>query len=136
MLSSAANKNVAIQLYERTFNDRDLTAVEELTVPGLVFHDAGTDLGRDGWVWVAGQWLSGFRDLSFSVAFAMAEGDRVLLHWEAQGTHHGEFRGHPPTGKLISLSGLTLMRLSGGKIAEIWDQVSAFGQLQALNVQD
>ncbi len=64
----------------------------------------------------------------------MAEEDRVLLHWQAEGTHQGAFRGTPATGRRVSASGLTLIRISAGKIEEMWDEVEAFGTLQPLTV--
>ncbi len=50
----------------------------------------------------------GSTDLSVRIDFAMAEEDRVLLHWRATGTHTGVFRGTPATGRSVSASGLIL----------------------------
>ena len=133
--TSESNKGIAIRLYCETFDNHDLGIADDLLAPGFVFHDAGSEFrGREGWKAFAGDWLTGFPDLSLDVDFAMAEEDRVLLHWRGEGTHTGEFRGVPGTGRRISASGLTLFRFSSGKIEEMWDEVEAFGELQALTV--
>jgi steroid delta-isomerase-like uncharacterized protein len=133
--TSESNKAAAIRLYEAAFTHRNVDLADELLAPDVVFHSAGTEIrGRDGWKAFVGEWLEGFPDARLNVDFAMAEGDRVLLHWRAEGTHTGDFRGTPATGRTVSASGLNLFRLSSGQIEEIWDQPAAFGDLQALTV--
>ena len=130
-----SNKDIAIRLYRETFDNHDLGIADKLLAPGFIFHNAGSEIrGREGWRAFAGDWLTGFPDLGLTVDFAMAEDDRVLLHWRGGGTHTGEFRGTPATGGRISASGLTLFRLSSGRIEEMWDETEAFGELQALAV--
>jgi len=130
-----SNKGIAIRLYRETFNNHDLGIADDLLAPDLVFRNAGSEIrGCEGWRAFAGGWLTGFPDVSLTVDFAMADDDRVLLHWRAEGTHTGEFRGVPATGRRVTASGLTLLRVSSGKIAEMWDETEAFGELQALIV--
>lgn len=49
-----------------------------------------------------------------------AEGDKVALRFTMRGTHKGEFAGLAPTGKQISVPGIIIYRIAGGKIAEHW----------------
>ena len=42
----------------------------------------------------------------------------LVKHWNFAGTHSGVFFGIPATGKKVSLDGVTLVRMSKGKIAE------------------
>ena len=48
-------------------------------------------------------------------------GDEAVVRWTAHGTHTGDGLGLPPTGRSISLRGLTWIRTSGGKLLEGWD---------------
>jgi steroid delta-isomerase-like uncharacterized protein len=128
-------KNIAIRLYSEVFKNHNVGIADDLLAQNVVFHNAGSEIqGRDGWKTFVGGWLAGFPDLSLTVDFAMADDDRVLLHWRATGTHQGDFRGTPATGRRVSASGLTLFRFSSGKIEEMWDEVEAFGELQTLTV--
>jgi steroid delta-isomerase-like uncharacterized protein len=61
---------------------------------------------------------SAFPDIKYTVQEFVAEGDKVMAYWTAQGTHRGEFRGIPPTGKLVNYRGFDLYRLSNGRLVE------------------
>jgi steroid delta-isomerase-like uncharacterized protein len=130
-----SNKATALRFYVETFDNHNPDIAAEFLSPDLVFHNGDREaLGHDGWRAFVEGWLTGFPNLGITVDFTMAEADRVLLHWRAQGTHTGEFRGVPATGRRVTASGLTLLRFSAGKIQEIWDEVAAFGELQTLTV--
>jgi len=62
----------------------------------------------------------------------IAEGDRVATHWSGEGTHQGEFMGIVPTGKRVTVRGISLYRLADGKIVEgydAWDKLELTEQL-------
>jgi steroid delta-isomerase-like uncharacterized protein len=61
-----------------------------------------------------------FPDLAFAYQHLIAEGEYVVLHWIASGTHQGEYLGHPATGRRVSWHGTTILRMMEGKIAERW----------------
>jgi predicted ester cyclase len=42
--------------------------------------------------------------------------------------------GIPPTGRRVEISGVTINRFSGGKIAEDWYQSDDLGMMQQLGV--
>ena len=133
--SAGSNKAAAVRLYLETFQNHNLDVAEELLSPSLVFHNARGEIrGHDGWKAFVEGWLTGFPDMRLTIDFSIADEDRVLLHWRAQGTHTGEFRGTAATGQRVSASGLTLFRFSSGKIQEIWDELAAFGELQTLTI--
>lgn len=128
-------KDIAADFIRETYNNHNLGLADDVLVPNFAFHNAGKEIrGRDAWKQHVEEWLTGFPDLRVTIGFTMAEGDRVLLHWQAEGTHQGEFRGTLATGRRVLASGLTLFRISSGKIEEMWDEVEAFGTLQPLTV--
>ena len=47
-------------------------------------------------------------------------------------THSGEYQGHPPTGKTITVTGISIFRLADGKIQEITVNMDRLGQAQQL----
>src|ERR687895_1646044 len=47
-------------------------------------------------------------------------GDRVAYRWSASGTHLGEWAGIPPTGLHMTVSGITILRIAGGRCVEGW----------------
>jgi steroid delta-isomerase-like uncharacterized protein len=75
---------------------------------------------------------TGFPDFHIELKETVTEGDRTVYHWNVTGTHRGEFAGIPPTGKRISIDGLTMSRIEGGKIAGenvYFDRVAMLEQL-------
>jgi steroid delta-isomerase-like uncharacterized protein len=73
-----------------------------------------------------------FPDLEGTLEDQAAEDDKVVNRYTGQGTHQGEFLGVAPTGKGVELSGVTIHRISGGKIVEAWDFYDGLGLLRQL----
>jgi predicted ester cyclase len=59
-----------------------------------------------------------YPDLHLTVESQIAEGDWVATAFTARGTHHGEWLGILPTGKLLVYTGVNLDRVENGKIVE------------------
>jgi hypothetical protein len=78
--------------------------------------------------------LRGLPDLHVAVEDLIAEGDKVVSRNTVTGTHRGEYRGLPPTGKSITYNEIFVFRFADGRIAEMWGVVDIFSQLQQLGV--
>lgn len=81
-----------------------------------------------------GAFLTGFSDINFVVEEVFGTGERVVKRWSFTGTHSGEFSGIPPTGKTITVRGVSVTRIVDGKIAEELDYMDDLGFLQQLGV--
>lgn len=58
----------------------------------------------------------------------------VAVRWTVRGTHQDGFMSLTPTGKEVTMSGITIYRLSGGRIAEARSNFDQLGVLQQLGV--
>lgn len=140
-----ANKAVVRRFFEEIFNQGNLAAVDELVAPDLVVHGprfaapaAGTgplDRVRQ----VVSLTRAIWPDLHLTIEDQIAEGDRVVSRWTRRGTQKGEMRNTPlgtipPTGKEVTIAGVTLFRIENGKIAEIWLSPDNLGTFQQLGV--
>ena len=65
-------------------------------------------------------WSKAFPDNHAELVDIIAEGDKVVVRTIATGTHLGEFQGIVPTNKKIRIEGISIFRLSEGKIQERW----------------
>ena len=74
----------------------------------------------------------GFPDFDIIVEDIVAEDDKVVKRFVFTGTHSGEFAGIPATGKRVTMRGITLYRLAGGKVSEIYWNYDVFGLMQQL----
>jgi steroid delta-isomerase-like uncharacterized protein len=134
-MSSESNKVLARRVFEEVLNGRNLDPLDELVASDYIEHmplpgqRTGIDGIRDRYTM-----LHKAFDADFTVEDVIAEGDKVVLRWMQSGTHVGEFPGLPPTGRRFRIPGIEIWRVENGKLAEHWDVVDVFGQLQQLGV--
>lgn len=80
-----------------------------------------------------------FPDLKLTVDDMIAEGDKVVVRWTARGTHKGEAHHAKmgriaASGKHVSVSGVTIVRVAGGKIVDTWGVSEEVDALQQLGI--
>jgi steroid delta-isomerase-like uncharacterized protein len=129
------NKAVSRRLVEEAFVGGDLDLVDELVDEGYVGHDPAVPedvRGPAGVKELIAGYRAAFPDLLLVVEDQVAEGDKVVTRWLARGTHEGEIFGVPGTGKQTTTTGITIDRLSGGKIVESWDNWDTLGVMQQI----
>jgi steroid delta-isomerase-like uncharacterized protein len=108
--------------------------IDEVVEPDVLFH-APVQTGATGAQALEQVWpvlLRAFPDLHVAVEDVIAEGDRVVCRDTVTGTHQGEYRGLPPTGKSVTYNEIFIVRFAGGRIVEIWGVVDVFSQMQQL----
>ena len=72
-------------------------------------------------------------DARYEIEDMLAEGDKVAVRWTPSGTHQGESRqGIAPTGKGVSMTGISIARFDGGKLAEAWYVFDLMGMMQQM----
>ena len=132
---SEQNKAVSRRLVEDVFVGGNLDLAEELVDARFVGHDVAMPepiRGPEGLKQQAKGYRDAFPDLQFTIEDQIAEGDQVVTRWTVTGTHKGDLFGMSPTGKQATITGITIDRFSGGKIAESWDNWDALGLMQQL----
>lgn len=131
----SANKEIIRRVVDGVWNDRNFAIVDELVAQEYVGHDPTQPepiQGREGFKQFASMYQSAFHDAAVTIDDQIAEGDRVVTRWTGRGTHTGELMGISPTGKEVTVSGITVSRLADGKIAEEWELMDALGMLVQL----
>ena len=132
---SETNKAVSRRVFEEAFSQGKLDAIEEIVLSTGVGHDPAMPRdvhGIDGTKQMIGGYRAAFPDLELAVEQQIAEGDLVVTRWTARGTHEGELMGVAPTGKQATVSGITIDRFDGGRIAESWTNWDTLGLLKQL----
>ena len=129
---SEANKELG-RRWHKIF-EGDLAAADDIIADDCVYHDGPPGIlpGPEGVKEWAIMFRNGFIDLRITEEQFIAEGDRVVGRFVAQGTHQGEFMGVPATGKQITVSGINIMRIADGMIAEHWVNLDAMGLMQQI----
>ena len=73
-----------------------------------------------------------FPDLQFTIDEEIAEGNKVAVRWTLRATHLGEYQGRPPSGKTVTVTGMSIFQIANGKIQEIIVNMDRLGQFQQL----
>ena len=58
----------------------------------------------------------------------------VCTRWKTEGTNDGELAGMAPTGKYVSLTGISIDKIQDGKVVESWNQWDNAGMMQQLGI--
>ncbi len=130
---SETNKALVRRWFEELFNGRRLEVADEIVAPDHVDHDPtlpGTPTGPEGVKETVRLYHGAFPDAHITIEDQVAEGDLVVTRWTGRGTHRGDLMGVPPSGNEVTVPGITINRISGGKIAESWDSYDALGMMQ------
>jgi steroid delta-isomerase-like uncharacterized protein len=134
---SEHNKAIVRRLFAELWNTGNLSVADEIFSPNYAHHDPSTpDFGRgpESEKKRATLYRAAFPDLHLTIEDVIAEGETVMTRWSCRGTHKGELNGIAPTGKQITISGVTVVRVSNGKIAEGYVNWDAQGLMQQLGV--
>ncbi len=132
-MSAEDNKATARRWYEEVFNAGNLDLIHELFAPNFVDHDPVNPLpGLEGVRQVVGMYRGAFPDLHITVEDWVAEGDKVVTRFRAQGTHKGPLMGTPPTEKQVTVTGIDMLGFEHGKISEHWGNRDDLGMMQQL----
>ena len=133
---SEENKALMRRELEEVWNKHNPDAVDEFYAPDLVNHSAppGMPNDREGFKAFVGMNLGAFPDVKVTIDILVAEGDKVISRWTGTGTHTGELMGIPATGKRIEMTGITIVSVADGKIAEFWMESDQMGLMQQLGV--
>ena len=134
-MSTEENK-ANVRRFADGLNKKDIAVVDELCTPDFVYHDPANPQVRsreDYKQWFTGMFAA-FPDLQFTIEDILAEGDKVAYRFTLRATHSGSWRGAPPTGKQISVTGTAIARIADGKTAEGWLNSDALGLVQQLGL--
>jgi steroid delta-isomerase-like uncharacterized protein len=116
------NKALLRRFYEELWSQGNLEAILELVAEDFYDHHPlpGAPSWREGLTALVTTWRTAFPDMRETVKDLISEGDKVIGRFTMRGTHSGEFMGVPPTGWGLTMSGIDLVRVAGGEIAEFW----------------
>jgi steroid delta-isomerase-like uncharacterized protein len=132
----ADNKAIARRFMEG-FNSDNLGAVEEWVAPNFTNHDPGTPPlppGPEGYRLLIKGYRTAFPDLKMTADDVIGEGDKVAVRWTARGTNTGPLGDMPASGKPATVTGISILTLAGGKVAEQRTNWDTLGMLQQFGV--
>ena len=73
-----------------------------------------------------------FPDLTLTCDDILPAGDKVAVRWTATGTHEGDQLGVPATHRKVTLTGIDIVRIADGRIAERWGEGNGLEMMQQI----
>jgi steroid delta-isomerase-like uncharacterized protein len=138
-MSGEDYKALTLRLYAaigEVFRTGDVGLLDPLLAPDMIDHTpaSGPIMGREPGKQLIASFASAFPDTTLNVDLMVAEGDAVAAFVSYRSTHTGSFMGHPPTGKVVRVTGMDIMRYRDGQVIELWSQFDDLGLLQQLGI--
>jgi predicted ester cyclase len=130
-MSVEQNKTAARRFVEDLLGKGEYALFSELTIKNYADHNLPSGITP---LQSIGAFRAGFPEARFVVEDVVAEEDQVVVRYTVEATHTGNFYGIEATGKPISMSGISIYRLTEGKLAEAWVQYDQLGLMQQLGV--
>ena len=127
------NDAVVRRLLEDAFNHGCTDVLAELIAADHVGHDPlGDHYGPEGMRIAIAEYRAALSGLHVTAEDFVTEGDTVVHRFTLRGTHTGAFMGIPPTGQMVTVPGIAIDRLAGGKVVESWVSFDALNLLRQL----
>lgn len=111
------------QYYEQVINGRDLEAVADFFADERI-----VEAVRRGCF----SYFQAFPDLHASLDELISEGDRVFLRSTMTGTHDGEYKGIPATGRHVAAESAEVFRVKDGNFVGYWCLTNVAGLMRQL----
>ena len=138
-MSTEENKALVRRAIEEVWNQGNVALADELYAPNVHFQNPGVaDLRTlEDFKRFVTSFRSAFPDGRTTIEDVIAEGDQAVLRYTFRGTNTGDFvmpMPLPATGKQVTMTGIAITRLSGGKAVELLDMSDNLGLLQQLGI--
>lgn len=121
-----ANARVVREFVEKVYNEGKLDLIEKYIAPDFVDSSPGAPPDARGPAFVREQAIGTFAlfpDLKFKNEDVIAQGDRVVVRWSSTSSFTGAMGSVKGDGHAVTVSGISIMRIENGMIAESWDIV-------------
>jgi steroid delta-isomerase-like uncharacterized protein len=137
---SEENKALVRRYFEEIWDKGNLDLIDKLFTTDFVRHGPtatgvgeGEVSGQVHFKRLVSRYRGALPDLRLAIEDQIAEGDRVVTRWTARGTHRGVLMGNAPTDNQVTVTGILVDRISGGKIEEEWADYDTLHLVQQIS---
>jgi steroid delta-isomerase-like uncharacterized protein len=125
-------------VFVEAYNTGDTAGIVDVVTPDFVCHHMpsgrefhGSAEYRDH----IGETRAAFPDFSLASDELVVEGEMGAGRYRWTGTHEGEFNGIPATDRRVDTSSMTMMRMDGDRLAEMWIYGDDRGMMEQLGIE-
>jgi steroid delta-isomerase-like uncharacterized protein len=133
------NNAIAVRFFDAVWNEGDFSVLDTLIAPDADDHSTvggkpKTEKGSASFRNIVTMFRNAMPDIRLTIDDEVYGGDKVVHRWHLVGTDTGGVMGMPASGKELTFSGTTIVRMDDGRIVERWANVDELGLLQQLGV--
>lgn len=138
----SAKENVALmrRWFEEVWNQGKIETVNELLAEdavGMGQGEPGVEIhGPSDFIPFVQRIRGAFPDVKITIEDAFGARDKVVLRWSATMTHQGDHLGIPASRKAVRITGISMVRIRDGKIAEGWDNWDQLAMMQQIGAYE
>lgn len=131
---SAENQDTVQRAIEEVWNHGNLAAIPDLFAPEFVTFEPSSQAlhGHEAFRQHVAKYRTTFPNLHFAIEDSEIWRDEVSVRWTATGMNPGGSTDRNANGNGSEVSGITIYRLTAGKIVETWVHWDTAGMLQNL----
>jgi len=135
-----AYKTLLHRWFEEVWNQGRESAIDELVADDFVTEGLSDAAGNP----VRGpasfkpfyrQFRTAFPDMHFTIEDSLVEGDKILVRCRVRATHTGPGFTPSPTNKTVDFTGMCLVRVQDGKLAQGWNSFDFLTLYQQLGMK-
>lgn len=118
------------RIFSEVFSTNKIDRLNEFADQDLVVHYAGSVeplRGIECYKAAFARDIPSFPDARYTVEDIVSAHDRVAVRWRMDATHQGTYQGIAPTGKRVTLCGMSIYRFMDGKVVEGWAVIDNLG---------
>ena len=133
------NNAIAVKFFDSVWSKGDFSVLDTLIAPDAEDHSTvgghvKTEKGSASFRAIVSMFRNAMPDIKLTIQDEIYAGNKVVHRWTLNGTDTGGVMGMPPSGKALSFTGITTVRMRDGKIVERWTNIDELGLLQQLGV--
>jgi len=133
---TARNRAAATRFVYDLWQAGDLSPMDQFFDPSFVNHTPlrGQRQGSSGVRQFFAQWRAAFPDMIVTIDLLVSAGDAAVIRWTSRGHHLAPLLGVAQSGRYVTISGITELRLRGGRIAHMWQHWAVLSFLDQAGV--
>jgi steroid delta-isomerase-like uncharacterized protein len=135
-MSVEQNVRLMRRWFQEVWNDGKMQTIYELLAEDVTatgeLEDGGALHGPAEFEQFSKRIRGAFPDMRVVVEDVFGADDKMVVRWSAAMTHSGHDLGIPATGKPVTMTGMTMVRIRNGKVVQGWDNWDQAGMRRQL----
>ena len=129
---SEKNRSIAVKFYNEQDRLKGNLPGALVALDYVAIINGGPPVSSSGHEEMGAMFWGAFPDIRQAIEETIAEGDRVAVRFTMHASHLGDFMGTPASGKKVAVSGIGILRIVDGKVAEFREEIDLMGLMQQI----